>query len=350
MVRRIPRSPQAIAGACALLICAAGCAPVNQPIFPESQSARVWPEPPNTPRLRYVGELTGEGSLKAPPKGMNALRAALTGEQVQTAFVTPTAVAVAGSVVFVADGQLHGVHRLDLEQRAYRLIQQADGQPLGFPIDLLIADQRLIVVDSLRAALFEFDLDGNFLRRWPVADLQRPSAIARDAEHNLFWVSDTGSHNCVALDRAGRVQARVGGRGAGAGEFNYPTGLCWHAATGLCVVDSMNFRVQELSADGRAERSFGRKGDAAGDFSLPRDVAVDRDGHIYVLDNQFENVQIFDAQGRLLLAFGQEGKGPGEFSLPSGITIDVLDRIWIADTYNRRVQLFQYLRESRDGA
>lgn len=328
----------------------AGCAAVEKPIFPELQSPRVWPAPPDTPRIRYVGELTGEASLNAAPHGWDAVRTVLAGERNQAAFSTPTAVAVAGEVVFVADGQMHCVHRLDLSQRKYLAVTTADGRPLAFPIDLVVADERLIVVDSQRPGLFEFDLSGNYLRSLSTSGLQRPGGIARDAESGNFWVTDTGAHACILYDRVGRELRRVGARGAGLGQFNFPTGLAWSPSIGLCVVDAMNFRVQELNHEGAPIRCFGRKGDAAGDFSLPRDLAIDTEGHIYVLDNQFENIQIFDAQGQLLMALGGEGAAAGEFNLPSGITIDARDRIWIADTYNRRVQVFQYLREQRDGA
>lgn len=328
----------------------AGCASVGGPVFPELLPARVWPAPPDTARIRYIGELIGEASLKSPPHGWSAVRNALTGEYRPAAFLAPTAIAVAGQVVFVADGQLHCVHRLDLEQRTYKKLAEAEGRPLGFPIDLMIADDHLLVLDSQAPGLFEFDLQGAFLKRRPMPDVQRPSAMIRDENTGVTWITDTASHACVGFDRDGIRVARVGGRGAQQGQFNYPTGISWNRRTGICVVDAMNFRVQLLADDGAPLRCFGAKGDAAGDFALPRDIAADSEGHLYVLDNQFENIQIFDSEGQLLLAFGNEGNGPGQFNLPSGITIDNQDRIWIADTYNRRVQVFQYLRESRDGA
>lgn len=320
-----------------------GCEQPLHPVFPESRPALVWPKPPDLPRIRYIGQLTGEASLGARPKGLDALGAIFTGPKPRIAFSTPMAVAVHGDTIYVADAQNHSVYVLNVATRAFGTISQAAGKPLEWPIDLAMSGDSLLVVDSSRAAIFAFDSLGNYQRALGQGPLKRPVAIAVDRSSRDLWVLDSGAHDCKVLDAAGQLKHTFGQRGSGAGQFNFPVGLGLHPAIGAVVADSMNFRVQLLGDDGASKAVFGQKGDAAGDFALPRDVAIDSQGHLYVLDNQFENVQIFDAAGRLLMAFGQEGRGPGEFYLPSGITIDEQDRIWIADTYNRRVQVFQYL-------
>lgn len=321
-----------------------GCAAAARDVFPAVFPPVVWPAPPDTPRVRYVGELRGEESLGVRSRGLAALGEVLTGPRPKTAFVRPCAVAVAGEVVFVADTGLAGVHRLDLAQRTYALLRGAPGERLKAPIDVAIAGERVVVVDRARAALEWFDVSGAWRRTERHAELAAPVAAAWDDARATLWLADVTAHAVFAV-RDGTAPVKIAdGRGAGPGEFNFP---CAVAPSGdaVFIADSMNFRVQVLDAGGRPVSAFGRKGDAAGDFALPRDVAVDSEGHVYVLDNQFENVQIFDREGRLLLAFGRGGRGPGEFSLPSGITIDARDRIWIADSYNRRVQVFQYLAQ-----
>jgi DNA-binding beta-propeller fold protein YncE len=399
------------------LLCIAGCQSPG-PVFPPVDPPVVWPEPPDRARIRYVGELTGERSLKAPPKAWAALRALVEGPTPTVDFSTPTAAAVSGDTVYVADAEPRAVFIMKLETREFGVIAQAAGEPFGLPRDIAVSDTRLAVADSRRSAVFLFDLAGRFVATLgdrthapverasvPASEmaLSRPSAVAWNDAAREWWVVDAGSHDIVVFDEAGGLVRRIGRRGGGMLEFNYPTGVGapsraatvrerartqdgareqddagrgrpgyiadggrgrpgYIAETGrgrpgyiadggrgrpgyIGVADSMNFRVQLVDATGDFVNLFGRKGDAAGDFALPRDVAFDSDGHVYVLDNQFENVQVFDRDGRLLMAFGEEGAGPGRFSLPSGITIDQRDRIWIADTYNRRVQVFEYLRE-----
>ena len=330
-------------GAVAVLALIAGCERPLRPIFPEEKQSLVWPKPPDVPRIRYIGQLTGEESLGARPKGLEALGAIFTGPKPKIGFSTPMAVAVHGDVVFVADAQNHAVYALNLAARTIATISQAAGRPLEWPIDLAMRGDSLLVVDSNRAAIFAYDSSGIYQQSMGQDVLKRPVAIAVDRASGELWVLDSGSHECKLFGADGHLKRAFGQRGSAPGQFNFPVGLSLHPAIGIAVADSMNFRVQLLGYDGSSKASFGQKGDAAGDFALPRDVAIDSQGHLYVLDNQFENVQIFDDAGRLLMAFGQEGLGPGEFYLPSGITIDERDRIWVADTYNRRVQVFQYL-------
>lgn len=372
----------------------AGCHSARRDVFPEIHPPLVWPSPPDTPRVRYVGELRGEESLGVEPDFWASLGAIVEGPPARQRLVTPAAVAARWPRVVVADPAAPGgpaVYLLDLQRRTMSAIRSADATPLIAPVDVSVADAGFAVVDARRAELLLFDWNGGFRRSIGSGELGRPAAVWWNAPAAELWVLDAAAHACLAFDEAGRLLRRVGQRGDGDCEFNFPAGMTGTtsahfaeiglaggrngasrkpdappmrapavqpdaardspgAMTSLLVADSMNFRVQIVAPGSTCSRAFGRKGDAAGDFSLPRDVAVDSDGHIYVLDSQFENVQVFDAAGRLLLAFGRPGRGAGEFSLPSGIFIDDADRIWIADTYNRRIQVFQYLRadQSRD--
>ncbi len=322
------------------------CRAPLRPIFPAVSPELVWPRPPDTPRIRYVGALRGESSLGVRPRGWGALRAVLAGPRRLIDFARPSAVAVAGERIFVADIGLAVVHMLDLANRRYAVLAGSADDPLAVPIDVTIAgDDTVVVVDRQRAALDLFDLDGRWRRtlRWP--QVTAPVAADWDARHGALWIADAAAHACLVTTNYGPPRRALGGRGTASGRLNFPSDLVVRPGLGVVVADAMNFRVQVFDFTGQVTAAFGQKGDAAGDFSRPRSVAVDSDGHIYVLDNQFENVQIFDRAGRLLMAFGRGGSGPGQFSLPAGITIDSRDRIWIADSYNHRVQVFQYLAE-----
>ncbi len=328
-----------------------GCQAPPGPIFPRVDPPIVWPPAPDTPRIRYVGELRGEASLGVRATGWEALGEILTGPKPRVEFSRPSAVAVAGTRIFVADIGLGVVHMLDLATREYRTLRGPAAGQFRVPIDLaVVADDSLAVVDRGRGVVDVFDLDGRHrrTRRWD--RLSAPLAVTAgitDAGGPLLWLVDGATHSCFAyaIDQDTFIR-QLGQRGPAPGEFNFPTAVAWRPQVGLVVADAMNFRVQVFDDTGTATAVFGRKGNAAGDFSRPRDVAIDSAGHIYVLDNQFENVQIFDPAGQLLLAFGRGGDGPGEFALPSGITIDDQDRIWIADSYNHRVQVFEYMAEA----
>ena len=334
-----------ISAAVLLLPLALGCQSAPGPIFPTISPPIVWPPPPDKPRIQYVGELRGEANLGVKPHGWDAVRAVFTGPRPLAEFSRPSAVAVVGERVFVADTGLGVVHLLNLAERTYRVLRGAREDALQVPIDLAaMHDGTLLVADRGRAAVDMFNLDGDWQLAWRQEEWRAPTSLAPGARGDQLWIADAAEHACFAC-RGQQIVRRLGERGGAPGQFNFPTAVAWSPLAGLVVADAMNFRVQVFDDNLRPTAVFGRKGDAAGDFARPRDVAVDSEGHIYVLDNQFENVQVFDRDGRLLMAFGGGGEGPGEFALPSGITIDDLDRIWIADSYNRRVQVFQYLPE-----
>ncbi len=329
-----------------IVLALTGCQSPPGPIFPEISPPIVWPPPPDVPRIRYIGELRGEASLGAQPSGWEAFQAALSGPKPKLEFSNPSAIAVLGQKVFVADMGIAAVHVLDLAHRKYGLIRGSPQEPFNTPIAVALAGpDTLAVVDRGRAALDLFDAKGNWraTQRWP--EIQAPVAVAWDAASNRLWVADVAAHACFSVQDGRELQGRLGTRGSGPGQFNFPRSVACHPSAGLAVLDAMNFRVQLFDQSIRPIAIFGHKGNAAGDFAQPRAIAFDSEAHIYVLDHEFDNVQIFDTGGRLLMAFGRSGQGPGEFSLPSGIAIDPQDRIWIVDTMNRRVQVFQYLRE-----
>ena len=204
------------------------------------------------------------------------------------------------------------------------------------------------LVIELRAAGPDGSADaaaGDAVRGDGAARLRQPTGIACDAAPDRVFVSDTAAHRIVVFRRTGegaalRYETVFGTRGAGPGEFNFPTHLWWSDAGRLVVSDALNFRVQVLDGAGRFEGQFGRAGDASGDAARPKGVATDAAGNIFVVDALFHAFQIFDAQGRLLLGVGARGGAPGEFWLPTGIFIDA-GRIWVADSYNGRVQVFR---------
>lgn len=323
----------------------AGCQSPRGPIFPQVNPPIEWPRPPDIPRIRYIGELRGEANLGVKPTAWETLQATVSGPRPKVEFSRPTAVAIAGQRVFVADAGLAVVHLLDLDTREYETLTGSSTESFELPIDLAVADDTLVVVDRKRAAFELFDLSGEWRRTLRFPEITAPTAVAWDTERETLWLVDAQAHACFECNDLKTVRERFGGRGGAPGQLNFPSAIAVSPNDGLVVADAMNFRVQAFNADGTPRVAFGQKGDAAGDFSRPRGVAVDSAGHIYVLDNQFENVQVFDRDGRLLMAFGGGGDRPGEFSLPSGITIDDRDRIWIADSYNHRVQVFQYLTE-----
>ena len=259
--------------------------------------------------------------------------------------VRPMAVIAVGTTLYVADPGAQGVHRFDPANARYDLLRGPDDAPLLSPVALASgAAGEVYVSDSALARIFVIRPGAKYAAPLVLERaLAQPTGIAYDPALRRLHVVETASHRVQVFDASGRSVSAYGQRGAGPGEFNYPT-LIWRAADGrLYVTDSLNFRIQVFDAQGRFVAKFGRAGDGAGDLARHKGVALDRHGHVYVMDALLQAMQIFDDRGRLLLSLGGLGEGRGEFWLPAGISVTEDDRIYVADSHNGRVQVFRYI-------
>ncbi len=323
-----------------------GCARPAGELFPRMTSPRVWPAAPDTPRIQFLGALSGSGDLNAGESGSEAFASLLRGPRPPIRFSTPSAIAVSGSsLVAVADGGAAAVHIVDLGTREHTLVSGWGDERFAMPVGATWVGRRLFITDAKRHEVVELSATGDFVRRFGTDELMRPVGIAFAESIGTLYVVDGGAHHLSLFELGGTLLKTVGRRGEKPGEFNYPSHLSVRGDR-IVVADSGNFRVQVLDLDGNAIRTIGQKGNGAGDFALPKGVAIDGEGRVFVVDAQFENVQVFDDAGQLLMAFGREGRSLGDFWLPAGLTIDAQDRIWVADGGNRRVQLFSQVRGS----
>lgn len=353
MARRRRRGEVA-AAACAGLFGAlaglGGCASTPGLIFDPANGVHQWPAPPDTPRVRYVGQLMAERDLKGSRGGLGGVSDAIFGKETAAGMVSPLAVCTDGaSRVFVSDSGRRGVHVFDLSTRRYELWPKKGQEAmLGLPVGLAYkaAASELMVSDAASHTIVVFDPGGKVVRTIGEAYLTRPCGLVWDGARQRVIVVDSAAHQVVALDARGDLVQRVGRRGGGPGEFNFPTYAALDERGRVYVSDSLNFRVQVLDAELRPVSEFGKKGDMPGYFSQPKGIAIGPGGRVYVADANFEAVQVFEADGTLLMTFGREGRGAGEFWLPVGMHVDGGGRIWVADSYNKRVQAFDALAES----
>lgn len=321
-------------------------APVREP--PAASQAPlgplVWPQPPNPPRIRFVGAVARPADLGIEPSLWGRLGRLLWGEQ-EERFVRPSGVWADGNRIYVADPGAQAVWILNAEERRFQRVREAPGgEPLVSPVAVAIgANQRLYVADSFLARVLVYDKSGEPQGVLAEARVKRPAGLAYDKGADRLYVADSAGHRVMVLTGAGSPLGVIGRRGAAPGEFNFPTHLAVDPGGTLYVTDALGYRIQTFARDGRFLKAFGHHGDRSGDFAAPKGVAVDSEGHVYVVDALFDAIQIFDRAGRFLLSFGQRGVRPGEFWLPGGLFIDAENRIYVADSYNQRVQVFAYV-------
>ncbi len=308
---------------------ALGCSshPAATPI---SSYDLAWPAA--APRVRLDSVISLAGTRQR--AGGELLRR-LTGDREGVFVARPFGAAWDGDDILVTDA---GTGRLLRVTPRGRLAASAEG---GFesPVGIAACSGRIVVADSRSGLLVRVDRD---LRPAEVLlrGLLRPTAVACADDH--IWVLETGRHRVLAIDASGQVEP-IGERGAGAGQFNFPTALALNGDS-LWVGDTLNFRVQRLDPiSGRPLESFGQLGTAPGEMPRMKGIAVDSTGHLWISDAHLDQVALFSPSGDYLMSIGGLGTGPGRFSFPAGIAAHPDGRVAVVDSLNRRIQVFRVI-------
>jgi hypothetical protein len=308
-------------------------------------------------KLRYEGSINSEREVRTQRRFWGRLLDAVAGEPEFHALIAPYSVVTdSRDRIIVTDPGAAGIHIFDFAQHKYKFIsRQKDTDGLESPQCIAVdAADNIYVTDSYSGKIFVFESSGKFQRVIGSVKgegyFKRSTGIAVDSQAQRIYVTDTLRHQIFVLDMQGKVLQKIGGGGAGQGQFNFPTELRLDGQD-LLVVDAMNFRVQVLDRSGKFKYAVGQVDDDLVEMFRPKGIGVDSEGHLYVVDGLSGLVQVFDRQGRLLYYFGGNGTGFGEFRLPSGLFIDRNDRVFVVDSYNRRIQVFQYFaqRSAADG-
>lgn len=335
-----------------LLLVSAGCvtAPLPTQAWQDESLARVWPNPPASPRIRLLRTISDEKSLGPEGRGEKLLSWVTGGTESGAGIFSPYAVTADGEGrIWLTDGGLSGVHLYDLRRREVSFLNAAGKARFVFPLGVVYdrALKRLYVADAQAAKVYALDDDGEPIESWsfPVP-LKRPVGLAVGPS-GLLYVCDSGRNVVEVVSSSGQYIRTLDSRTSRYGAMHRPTNVAVNSRGEVYVVDSFHFRILVFDANGEAVQGIGRLGDGPGYFARPRGIAIDSEDHIYVSDAAFDNIQIFDMAGNTLLYFGTAGSTPGYFSLPAGLFVDSSDRLYAVDTQNRRIQLFQYLAEQQ---
>jgi len=340
-----PMAAAVVASAALLAALSPGCAATRWTLrAARPEIALQWPYQPNPPKVIYERSLGGFARQRG---GSAALRAIVYGRDKEeiNAFVLPVAVAKGrDGRLAVADMGRRCVHLFIPAQQTYLRLDGTKGERIVSPVGVTFDDADRLYLSDSTGRVFVFGADGVFLttiRAAGTEPLRRPTGLAWSPRRQWLYVVDTLSHRVHAFTAAGEHARSFGTRGAGVGQFNYPTHIFWAAPGELYVTNSLDFRIDIVDELGAPLGSFGHHGDGSGDLAMPKGVAVDREGIVYVADAIFDNVQLFDRSGRFLLTVGGRGADFGEFWMPAGVFISDDGELYVCDTYNRRIQVFR---------
>ena len=335
----------------------AGCSETKYLLrYEQSSAEKIWPSPPDIPRYRYVGQLTGEDNLETIKEGgvgesitdfLKMLVGLGSGSENLRLLQSPKAgvVDAAGRIlvtdagrqaIFVFDEKLG---KLDIWNEAHEDYNFVS--PVGIAIarngDVLVSDTELRRVIRLDAKT------GKHRGEFGFEDLERPTGLAVDSASGRVFVADTSEHNIKVYDEIGKLVQVIGRVGEKPGEFNTPTDLAF-VSDKLYVTDTFNARIQVFDKHGEYIKFIGKRGRYLGNLVRPKGVTADSEGNVYIVESFHDYLLIYNQNARFLLPIGGTGTGVGEFYLPAGVWSDHRDRIYVADMFNGRVAIFQYLQ------
>ena len=216
------------------------------------------------------------------------------------------------------------------------LSSQPEGQraPARSAVD---SHDRIYIADPTRGAVVVRDVYGSVVAVH--SGLGVPLALAVDAFDNVF-VSDDSTGRVDIFDA---LWQPVGTLGVGAGEFVAATDIAVDPDPGyglVFVADGKANMIKVYDLDGLPIRTFGGKGTGAGEFDFPSAVWVSLNGEVFVGDQNNDRVQVFDREGVFLRCFGAQGGGDRNFGRIQGLVGDIEDRLYVADAFQGHVKVF----------
>ena len=239
------------AGCAVLLIGAIGARPSEPGPAPANLA---WPPPPERTRILYRHSFSNATDLGWKRAWWRKVADWLMNETDPSALVQPFAVAFDDNWrMIVADVGSHEVKIFDPAKKNVKRIRGYKNKMFGMPLAVAVDDQQNIyVADSAAGRVLKYSPEGKLLAfiGGEEGAFKRPSGLAFDRKNSLLYVVDTVRPRIFAYRADGELVRQFGKRGAGPGEFNYPTFLSVDRQGMLYVNDTLNFRVQVLTAEG----------------------------------------------------------------------------------------------------
>src|SRR5213592_4459603 len=169
-------------------------------------------------------------------------------------------------------------------------------------------------------------------------ELDSPTGIAVDASGNIL-VADTGNGRIEKFSPSGTFVSTIGSKGNGYGQLGEPNGIAIDRSGNIYVAEvASNHRVQKLAPDGTFIAEW--KGPDAG-FYGPRRIAIGPDDSVYVVDQGRTRIVKFSPDGRVLAVWGSKGNGDGQFDDHTSVAVDpTTNKVYVADPRNKRIQVF----------
>ena len=180
-----------------------------------------------------------------------------------------------------------------------------------------------------------------------VQEVKNPLGLSASA--GSIYIADEQANLVHIFTVSGEHVRTIGA--AGLVDFDRPNSVLALPNGDLLVVDTWNYRIQQIDLDDNRASSWGSPGEFGFDapvdptdgFWGPRDLALYGDRRIFIADTGNKRIRVYDldgAQANHQYDIGSGGSGLGELDEPSGLAIHSDGRLFVADTWNRRIAVF----------
>lgn len=251
--------------------------------------------------------------------------------QEYTALISPTALAVRGNDLYIADSGARRLYRFDHTLQAMSVVSDIDGYPLAvMPWTRMQVgvNMSLFVLKAENSTILHYTRNGRLLQT--LADPQMTSRLAEFAvDDSLGWLvaSDKQNNRLLVLHMLGNVSRVIDPVGR---EFA-PLGALTLFGRTLYVLDTVCSCVAVLDEEGHVLERIGQKA-----LIQPRALAVDRNGLIFVADSVDRSLKVF-LHGALIASYSAPSLGVTEIS---ALAIDE-GSLYIADGQGAKVMAFR---------
>ena len=199
------------------------------------------------------------------------------------------------------------------------------------------------------------------------AQLNQPSAIAVDAEGNIF-IGEYSGYRVRKVDLEGRITT-IAGRGtrggsgdggpATAAQFNFISGLAVDSTGNVLVSDMNEARIRMISPTGRITTiagtgNQGHSGDGGraldAEIETPGGIALDSAGNLFVTEYWAGRIRKIDSAGIITTIAGtSEQLSTGDMGLaldaaldrPRGVATDSDGNLYVSENYADRVRILR---------
>jgi DNA-binding beta-propeller fold protein YncE len=227
-----------------------------------------------------------------------------------------------------------------------------DANQIKLPIDLafdnegnvlvLAVDYRPKLKLTCGVRIEKYSRQGEFISQWGAeagsgdGQLQRPNAIAVDAEGNVY-IAEIANGRVQKFDSSGKFLMKWGSKWVGWSEGD---GIFRGGARSITIDEKGDLyvldynSVQKFTPKGRFLVRWKTVGEQA------CRLAIDSHSNLYVTNMDWHMVTKLDPNGNVISQWGCAGTGDGQFNLPGSIAVNPFGHTFVADLWNYRIQRF----------